>query len=116
MLHCNALAWVYILIYSLQHKWKKQNILSKQSRYSARSFVYLKRQLSPKQTEKIQSLNIKGLYFKPEYKRFYPDGEVGAHLLGLTNIDDFGQSGLELAFDEYLRGEKGKKRILDARN
>jgi cell division protein FtsI (penicillin-binding protein 3) len=77
-----------------------------------REFVYLKRQVSPDVAAAIESLNVSGIHLQREYKRFYPAGEVTSHLLGFTNIDDRGQEGLELAFDEWLRGEAGSKRVL----
>lgn len=77
-----------------------------------REFVYLKRQVSPDVAAAIESLNVPGIHLQREYKRFYPAGEVTSHLLGFTNIDDRGQEGLELAFDEWLRGEAGSKRVL----
>ena len=77
-----------------------------------REFVYLKRQVSPDVAARVEALGIPGLHLQREYKRFYPAGEVAAHLLGFTDIDDRGQEGLELAFDEWLRGEAGAKRVL----
>jgi cell division protein FtsI (penicillin-binding protein 3) len=77
-----------------------------------RSFVYLRRQVSPKIAEEVMSLGIKGVNVQREYKRYYPAGEVAAHLVGFTNIDDQGQEGLELAFNEWLNGEAGSKRVL----
>lgn len=77
-----------------------------------REFVYLQRQVSPDVAARVEALDIPGLHLQREYKRFYPAGEVAAHLLGFTDIDDRGQEGLELAFDEWLRGEAGAKRVL----
>jgi cell division protein FtsI (penicillin-binding protein 3) len=79
---------------------------------SRRSFVYLRRQLSPKVAERVMALGIKGVNVQREYKRYYPAGEVAAHLVGFTNIDDKGQEGLELAFNSWLTGEAGSKRVL----
>lgn len=77
-----------------------------------REFVYLKRQVPPQVAEQVQALNVPGVHLQREYKRFYPAAEVTAHLLGFTNIDDKGQEGLELAFNEWLSGEAGAKRVL----
>mgnify|MGYP003872973251 FL=1 len=77
-----------------------------------RAFMYLKRHMVPHEAEKVLALKIKGVYGQAEYKRFYPTGEVAAHLLGLTNVDDQGQEGLELAYDHVLAGSEGKKRVL----
>ncbi|MBW3567255.1 MAG: penicillin-binding protein 2 [Proteobacteria bacterium] len=77
-----------------------------------REFVYLKRHITPQIADEIEALAIPGVYLQREYKRFYPAAEVTAHLLGFTNIDDHGQEGLELAFNEWLSGEAGAKRVL----
>lgn len=75
-------------------------------------FVYLKRQNAPFVAEAVQNLGIKGVYLQHEYKRFYPEGEVTAHLVGLTNIDDHGQEGLELAYQNWLSGKPGKREVV----
>lgn len=77
-----------------------------------RGFVYLRRHLSPDAAKKITSLGIEGVNVQREYKRYYPAGEVSAHLIGFTNIDDRGQEGIELAYDRWLQGQAGKKRVL----
>lgn len=80
-----------------------------------REFVYLKRGLNPNIAKKINSLKIPGVYFQREFRRYYPEGEVTAHLIGFTNIDDRGQEGIELAYDKWLRGVSGKKRVMKDR-
>jgi cell division protein FtsI (penicillin-binding protein 3) len=80
-----------------------------------RDFVYLKRHVDPVLSEKIAALDIPGISFQQEYRRYYPTGEVASHLIGFTNIDDIGQEGLELAYDEWLRGTPGSKRVLKDR-
>jgi cell division protein FtsI (penicillin-binding protein 3) len=77
-----------------------------------REFLYLKRGLDPAIGEKIKALKIPGVYIQQEYRRFYPEGEVTAHLLGFTNVDDHGQEGLELAYNSWLAGEPGKTEVL----
>lgn len=77
-----------------------------------RSFVYLKRHMSPEVGEAIHKLNLPGVSTDREYSRFYPKGEVFGHLLGFTDIDDKGQEGLELAYNDWLAGESGSKRVL----
>ena len=77
-----------------------------------RQFIYLKRHVPPDIAEKIKGLKIKGLRLTREYQRYYPEGEVTAQLLGFTNIDDHGIEGLELAYDNYLHGEPGKKQVI----
>ncbi|MEN8107078.1 MAG: penicillin-binding transpeptidase domain-containing protein [Pseudomonadota bacterium] len=82
------------------------------SRHPEREFVYVRRHISPPLAEQVKQLAIPGVYLQKEYKRFYPGGEVTAHVVGFTDIDDIGQEGLELAFDEWLRGEPGAKRVI----
>lgn len=80
-----------------------------------KSFAYLTRGLDPYIGVQVRELNIAGIYFQQEFRRFYPEGEVSAHLLGFTNIDDVGQEGIELAYDSWLTGIPGKKRVLKDR-
>jgi cell division protein FtsI (penicillin-binding protein 3) len=84
----------------------------KLQRYSSKEFMYLQRQMAPADAQKILSLKIKGVYGQQEYQRFYPAGEVAAHLVGFTNVDDQGQEGLELAYNQWLTGTPGKKQVL----
>jgi cell division protein FtsI (penicillin-binding protein 3) len=77
-----------------------------------RNFVYLRRHMPPAVAEKILEHKIKGIYSQKEYQRFYPSGEIAAHIVGFTNIDDEGQEGIELAFDSWLKGQPGKKKVL----
>ena len=77
-----------------------------------KEFVYLKRRINPAEAHRILGLRIPGVFSQREYRRFYPQGEAIAHVLGFTNIDDRGQEGLELAFDEWLRGQSGMKRVI----
>lgn len=74
-----------------------------------RQFVYLQRQINPSLGKYIKELNIPGVYLKPESRRFYPVGEISAHLVGFTNIDDHGQEGVELAYDKWLTGHPGER-------
>jgi cell division protein FtsI (penicillin-binding protein 3) len=82
---------------------------------SAREFVWLQRRIHPELAERIGELNIPGVFLQREYRRFYPTGEVSAQVLGFTNIDDFGQEGLELAYNNWLQGEPGVKRVIKDR-
>ena len=77
-----------------------------------RNFFYLKRHVPPHTARRVQALKIPGINTGKEYKRYYPLGEVASHLVGFTNIDDEGQEGIELAFDDWLRGDPGRKRVL----
>ena len=80
-----------------------------------RGFVYLKRHLNPSLAQKIADLHIAGLNFQQEFKRYYPDADSMAQLLGFTNIDDNGIEGLELAYQDWLVGIPGKRRVLKDR-
>ncbi len=80
-----------------------------------REFLYLARHKQPAEAEQIKALGIPGVYTSREYRRYYPAGEVTGHLLGFTNVDDQGQEGLELAFDHWLAGEDGAKRVIQDR-
>jgi cell division protein FtsI (penicillin-binding protein 3) len=77
-----------------------------------KQFVYLVRHLNPDAAEAILKLGIPGVDKQPEFRRFYPNGEVTAHILGKTNVDDVGSEGLELAFNEYLAGKPGSKSVI----
>lgn len=79
---------------------------------AGKEFVYLKRRINPAEARRILALDIPGVFSQREYRRFYPQGEAIAHVLGFTNIDDRGQEGLELAFDDWLRGTAGMKRVI----
>jgi len=78
-------------------------------------FLYVKRRINPGDAEKILQLNIDGVYSQKEYQRFYPQGEVTAHLIGFSNVDDVGQEGLELTYDDWLKGVPGKRQVMQDR-
>ena len=80
-----------------------------------KEFLYLKRHLSPQTADQVLTMKLPGVNALREYRRFYPAGEVTGHLVGFTNIDDDGQEGLELAFNHWLAGESGAKRVLKDR-
>ena len=80
-----------------------------------RQFVYLKRHVAPALAEQVMLLDIPGVSLQREYRRYYPAGEVTSHVLGFTNIDDSGQEGMELAYDNWLKGSPGSKRVLKDR-
>jgi cell division protein FtsI (penicillin-binding protein 3) len=77
-----------------------------------KEFVYLKRHLNPDDGAEIIKLAIPGVSSQREYRRYYPSGEVMAHVLGVTNVDDHGQEGLELGFDDWLSGKPGAERVI----
>jgi len=80
-----------------------------------REFVYLKRQLPPEEAARVVALGIPGIFLQREYRRYYPAGEVTAHLIGFTDVDDRGQEGLELAFEHMLAGQPGSRRVIKDR-
>ena len=80
-----------------------------------KEFLYLKRHLGPDQAHSVMALKLPGVNVIREYRRYYPAGEVAGHLLGFTSVDDDGQEGLELAFNHWLGGESGAKRVLKDR-
>ncbi|NBX85616.1 MAG: penicillin-binding protein 2 [Gammaproteobacteria bacterium] len=83
--------------------------------YKNKEFFYLKRQISPLWAKKLLSLKIPGLYAQQEFKRFYPEAESMAQILGFTNVDDQGIEGLEMAYQKWLEGIDGKKRVIKDR-
>lgn len=85
---------------------------SRLAQRSDHEFVYLRRQMAPEAAQAILDLGIPGINGQREFKRYYPSGEVTAHVLGFTNIDDRGQEGLELAYDDWLSGKPGAKRVI----
>lgn len=82
---------------------------------ASREFLYIKRRLPPADADRILALGIEGVYQQQEYQRFYPQGEVTAHLVGFSNVDDIGQEGLELTFDDWLRGTPGRRQVMKDR-
>ncbi|MEK6593752.1 MAG: penicillin-binding protein 2 [Pseudomonadota bacterium] len=82
---------------------------------SQREFVYLKRQLPPEQAAKVVELGVPGVFLQREHRRYYPAGEVMAHLIGFTSVDNSGQEALELAFEKQLAGKPGSRRVIKDR-
>lgn len=82
---------------------------------SGREFVYLKRHLPPEVAASVVQLNLPGISLKREFHRFYPDGEVAAQLIGITDVDDRGQEGIELAYQDWLSGKPGSRRVIKDR-
>jgi cell division protein FtsI (penicillin-binding protein 3) len=92
-----------------------QLLMRRITRSMDKEFLYLKRHLSPEQAQQVLALKLPGVNVQREYRRYYPAGEVAGHLVGFTDIDDEGQEGLELAFNHWLAGESGAKRVLKDR-
>ncbi len=80
-----------------------------------REFLYVRRRMPPAEAQTVLELGLKGVYAQEEYQRFYPLGEAAVHLVGLTNADDIGQEGMELAYEDWLRGTNGSKQVLKDR-
>jgi len=74
-------------------------------------FIYLERKISPAMANYIKELKIPGIHLRKESKRFYPTGEISAHLIGFTNVDDKGIEGIERMYDDLLTGTGGAKRF-----
>ncbi|MFW9078393.1 peptidoglycan D,D-transpeptidase FtsI family protein [Pseudomonas sp. P2757] len=80
-----------------------------------KEFIYLVRGLTPEQGQSVLDLKVPGVYGIEEFRRFYPAGEVTAHMVGFTDIDDHGREGVELAYDEWLAGVPGKRQVIKDR-
>lgn len=91
--------------------WLSQRVEGTKSR----EFIYLKRQLTPEQGDRVMALKVPGVHATDEQRRYYPAAEVTAHLVGFTNIDESGQEGIELAYNKWLSGEPGERRLLKDR-
>ncbi len=89
-----------------------EHLKNKLRKQAAKEFVYIRRQVSPDVGGEVKALGIKGVYLRREYKRYYPSGEVTSHVLGFANVDDQGQEGLELAYNDWLTGETGAKKVI----
>ncbi|MBA3732484.1 MAG: penicillin-binding protein 2, partial [Gammaproteobacteria bacterium] len=91
------------------------NLVRQLAARATREFVYIERRVDPDVAARAMALNIPGINLQREYRRYYPMGEVASQLLGFTDIDDAGQEGLELAFDDWLSAEAGAKRVIKDR-
>ncbi|HXR18933.1 MAG TPA: penicillin-binding transpeptidase domain-containing protein [Steroidobacteraceae bacterium] len=90
----------------------RQELLRHVSSNMDREFLYVVRGLQPSDANRVKALNLPGVNLAREYRRYYPASEVTGHVLGFTSIDDVGQEGAELAFDNWLAGEDGAKRVI----
>ena len=88
------------------------SLKEKIKRNTSREFLYLKRHASPELADEVVALKVPGVALLNEYRRYYPSGEVAAHVIGFSDIDDNGQEGVELAYDDWLKGQSGKKRVI----
>ena len=92
-----------------------RKLLAERITDGSKSFVWLKRQLSPEQAARVMSLKIPGVFQQREFRRYYPSGDVTAHIIGFTGQDDQGQEGIELAQQAMLAGAIGQKRVIKDR-
>lgn len=92
-------------------QWLAQRVTSNLDR----EFLYVARHMDPAAAARIQALGISGTHLQREYRRYYPNSEVTGHALGFTSVDEAGQEGLELAYDQTLAGKDGLKRIIQDR-
>ncbi|MEH0665296.1 peptidoglycan glycosyltransferase FtsI [Vibrio scophthalmi] len=90
---------------------KREELIDKINRNRSRRFVYLQRQVSPAMANYVRELKLSGVGLKAESRRYYPAGEVSAHLVGVTGIDGHGLEGVERSYDKWLTGEAGKQII-----
>jgi cell division protein FtsI (penicillin-binding protein 3) len=89
--------------------------LAKKLKDEDKTFVWIKRQLDESTAKQIAALNIKGIYQRKEYRREYPEGESAVHVVGFTNVEDKGQEGVELTFNNELSGRNGSRRVIKDR-
>jgi cell division protein FtsI (penicillin-binding protein 3) len=89
--------------------------LDKKLQDEDKNFVWLKRQVDESVAKEIDALKIKGIYARKEYKRIYPEGESVAHVVGFTNVENLGQEGVELTFNQELGGKAGSRRVIKNR-
>lgn len=87
------------------------SLTSRVIRNPSKRFVYLERKISPAMAKYIRELKIPGVHLRKESKRFYPAGEISAHIVGFTNVDDKGIEGVERVYDQVLTGKGGNKRF-----
>lgn len=89
--------------------------LEKRLEAGRKGFVYLKRQIAPEQAARVMALGVPGVLSQREHRRYYPAAEVLAHVLGFTDIDGRGKEGVELAFEDFLAGRPGSRRVIQDR-
>ncbi|WP_256737440.1 penicillin-binding transpeptidase domain-containing protein [Pseudomonas sp. dw_358] len=82
---------------------------------ATKEFIYLVRGLTPEQGQSVLDLKVPGVYGIEEFRRFYPAGDVAAHMVGFTDLDDHGREGVELAYDEWLAGVPGRRQVIKDR-
>ncbi len=92
-----------------------QQLTERLTQQASKEFIYLVRGLTPEQGQQVLDLKVPGVYGMEEFRRFYPAGDVTAHMVGFTDLDDHGREGVELAYDEWLAGVPGKRQVIKDR-
>ncbi len=92
-----------------------QQLADRLAQQANKEFIYLVRGLTPEQGQQVLDLKVPGVYGMEEFRRFYPAGDVTAHMVGFTDLDDHGREGVELAYDEWLAGVPGKRQVIKDR-
>ncbi|HGY9624739.1 penicillin-binding protein 2 [Pseudomonas putida] len=92
-----------------------QQLADRLTQQAGKEFIYLVRGLTPEQGQQVLDLKVPGVYGMEEFRRFYPAGDVTAHMVGFTDLDDHGREGVELAYDEWLAGVPGKRQVIKDR-
>ncbi|MBT9236408.1 penicillin-binding protein 2 [Pseudomonas inefficax] len=92
-----------------------QQLIDRLTQQANKEFIYLVRGLTPEQGQHVLDLKVPGVYGLEEFRRFYPAGDVTAHMVGFTDLDDHGREGVELAYDEWLAGVPGKRQVIKDR-
>ena len=93
----------------------KLQLKAEQAQAQGKEFIYVKRHVMPDVADKVTQLNVEGIGLQREYRRYYPSGRAASQVVGFTDIDDLGREGLELAYNEWLSGEAGKRRVVQDR-
>ena len=96
-------------------KQNPQQLVERLEQQANKEFIYLVRGLTPEQGQVVLDLKVPGVYGIEEFRRFYPAGDVAAHMVGFTDLDDHGREGVELAYDEWLAGVPGKRQVIKDR-
>lgn len=96
-------------------KQNPQQLAQRLEQSANKEFIYLVRGLTPEQGQLVLDLKVPGVYGIEEFRRFYPAGDVAAHMVGFTDLDDHGREGVELAYDEWLAGVPGKRQVIKDR-
>jgi len=90
-------------------------LMDRLNEQASKEFIYLVRGLTPEQGQSVLDLKVPGVYGKEEFRRFYPAGDVTAHMVGFTDLDDHGREGVELAYEDWLAGVPGKRQVIKDR-